>query len=165
MKFFIDGTSISIDILTAQRQLERIENEVDLKGRSPTMALLKAIGGWLEELGVQASLSACWAFWWSVAEITYRAGKQSEPMAELAYWFGINPFTLTEMQQVELMSNLPRVQAQQTLHAGRFDKTDYEGVYQLVLLATGNEKFAQKAKADALERFVDARVGKGSSRG
>jgi hypothetical protein len=80
-------------------------------------------------------------------------------MAQIAYWYKIDPYQLNVMQRHGLLANLPKVQAQQRIADGNFESTNYENLYDLVLLATGNEKKARKARAAALERYVDQQTG------
>lgn len=55
-------------------------------------------------------------------------------------------------------ANLPRVQAQDTLHAGRCDWRDYRQIYALHMAAYGDRQLAAKARAKALELFVDSEM-------
>lgn len=62
---------------------------------------------------------------------------------------------MTRQQQIGLLANLPRVQAQQAIQRGEYDPADYERVYALFLAAYGDEQLAQRAKSNALECYVE----------
>lgn len=59
-------------------------------------------------------------------------------------------------QQLGLELNLPRVQAQQRLHDGKFDPDDWDGVYKLVMQAYDDRELAEKEQLAAMWRVVHA---------
>ena len=69
--------------------------------------------------------------------------------ADLMAWYGVSTFELTAEQRIGLLANLPRVKAQHRLNAGNFDATNPDAVESLVLLATGSEVEAQKARTES----------------
>lgn len=81
--------------------------------------------------------------------------ERAEQAADVAYWYGIDPFGLTLEQHAGLHANLPRVQAQARLAAGQFDPCDYEAMYHLTLLATGDEQAALAARARGIRAMMD----------
>lgn len=87
-----------------------------------------------------------------------RAKKKHELDADLAFWFHVNPSQLTPLEKIGYRANLERVKAQQRIHLGLYDEANYEGVYKLYLLAYGDERLAQRAKARALDAYVDQRI-------
>jgi hypothetical protein len=84
------------------------------------------------------------------------AKKKHELSAELAFWYGVDPYRLTAEQQIGLRANLPRMKAQDRIHRGDFDATDYRGVYELFLAAYDDEEVAQRAQSQAAENYVNA---------
>lgn len=80
--------------------------------------------------------------------------KKNEEVAELTYWYGIDASQLTEEKRLGLKLNLGRCQAQDRIFQGRFDPTDFEGVYELYKLAYDDEDAAQKAATEAAMRLV-----------
>jgi hypothetical protein len=160
MKFSIADQTLELNAIEAATTFERIESAVGLKTSKPTLALLDSLVDWLDSLGIKATRTAAWAVWWALYEHLDQIGKRTAIMADLAFWYGVDPFQLDEHSRTALWCNLPRVKAQQQLHDGKFDSTNYKQVYQLVLQATGDEQQARKAQADALERFVEASIAK-----
>ena len=75
--------------------------------------------------------------------------------AELAYWFHLDPRTLSPIEKQGYLANLERCKAQQTIHLGNFNPVDWNGVYDLYMYAFGDEALAQKAKSQALELHVE----------
>lgn len=132
---------------------------------SPTTEFL--IGASKElSLRLQADVTptAAYLCWRLVFDLLDRIRQKHTSLADIAFWYGIDPFKLTETRQLALIANLPRVQAQDTLHAGRYDSTDYRGVFSLVLLATNDIKQAEAAQAAALERYVDQSIARNTRR-
>ena len=78
--------------------------------------------------------------------------------AELAFWFGVNPFELTELQKIGMYANVNTCKAQQSIHLGHYDATDYRHVYALYLAAFDDEALASKARANSLEAYVDRHI-------
>lgn len=65
---------------------------------------------------------------------------------------------MTEAEKIGLLANLERCQAQERIHLGLIDWTDYQGVYDLFLMAYGDEAKARRAQSIALERHVDSKI-------
>jgi hypothetical protein len=158
----IDRSQFEISIFDAQTAMERCEREagMDPKATVPTIELLRSVAAWAKrQFCVQLTLTAAWQLWWAVCELLDKARKAQQRIADVGAWCHIDGTRLAEYQLYGLLANVPRIQAQQRLHAGQFDAMDYEGVYQLVLLATGDEQQARSARTLALERYVDSRCG------
>lgn len=163
MKLLIEQTEIELDLLATEREFLELERHVKTEKGKPTPGLLDAVCAWLNDrFSVEATRTVAWCVWWSVYERIDHIRKRATQDAEIAFWFHINPATLTTEEKIGLLSNLPRVQAQSTLHEANFSGSDYEYVYHLTLLATGDEAQAAKARSIALERYVDSQLAKGS---
>ena len=145
---------IRLDPIETLQTFQRLEIESRIKDRTPNVALLESIAAWLSLFRVDATPTQAWCVWVLVWEYVERVGQREAASADIAFWYGINPFGLKPVQRLSLWANLGRVQAQHQLTSGRFDPCDYKAVYKLVLLATGDETLAQKAKADAAEAFM-----------
>jgi hypothetical protein len=140
-----------------------LETKADLKfenGRVRcTATFLKMLRTNLEEMfGFTLTLTETWSIWRIVLDAGEGLRAGAAELADLAFWYGMDPWKLTPTQRIALYNNLPRVKAQNTLESGNFSATDYRGVYNLVLLATGDEKAASKARADAMERYVNLKT-------
>ncbi len=160
MHLTIDGKRHKIGLFDAQRAMEQCELSVRLRGTSPTLELLQAVQQWAQSyLSVRLTLTGSWVLWWAVCEICDRTRKRSERIAEIGHWLHVDASRLPEDAQFGLASNVPRIKAQHKINSGQFDPTDYNTVYALVLLATGDENQARKAQADAAERYVDSKIG------
>ncbi len=155
----INGQTIELDLTATQDAFTAIEDKCEVTGSRPNTLLLDTVSAWLSERGVHGcTRSAAWQVWWAVYERIDHIRKATQLNAEIAYWFHVDPFGMTDEQRLGLIANLPRVKAQSALADGKFNGTDYNYVYHLTLLATGDEKQARRAKADALERYVDAKM-------
>ena len=161
IKFAIGESLIELDLRDAERAFVSIETKCGVRGCKPTEALLDELAKWLFSVAgsVVCTRTAAWQVWWAVYERIEQLRRDAELNADLSYWYHVDAFSLTAEQRLGLLFNLPRVKAQGRLAAGNFDSTDYRAIYNLTLLATGDEAQAERAKADALERFVDAKMG------
>ncbi len=122
----------------------------------PTVPFLQSVAKWLESQGVAGcTLSAAWQFWVGMSDYAEACRKSNEPHAELAYWFNVDPFRLTEEQQVGMRENLHRMQCQETIQKGDYSATDYTAVYNLFLAAYGDEDLARKMQTKAAEMYVE----------
>ena len=83
--------------------------------------------------------------------------KLTERDAEIAFWFHVNPKDLTPAERIGYLANLERCKAQQVIHLGKYNPSDYRGVYQLYLLAFGDEDVARRAQVRAAELLVEQR--------
>jgi len=50
------------------------------------------------------------------------------------------------------------MQAQQLIHLGQLDPTDYQGAYAIYLDAFGDEALARKAQSAAAKNFADMKI-------
>lgn len=153
----IDNQPLTLDLLVADRQFRRLRGDCT---EQDWFAFLDSASRWLESLGVAGvTRSIAWQVWWVVYERIEQLRVRSELEAEIAFWFHVDPSKLSAEQKVGMIANLDRCKAQQRLNIGNFDGADWETVYRLVLMATGDRAQAEKAKGDAMERYVDAKMG------
>lgn len=161
LELSIGNQLIEIDPIEAHTKFGELEKQAETNGTHPNAKLLDLVAGWLEGFGVESpTRTAAWSVWWLVYEAIEIIRKQTTRDAELAFWYGINPFELDGRQRVGLMANIDRVKAQKTLHDGRYRSTDYEFIYHATLLATGDQQAANAARSEALERYVDSKTKK-----
>ena len=159
ISFSFGTKSIELELLQAESQLRRIEAAAG--GRKTTVRLLDAIAGWLADMGlVGCTRSAAWQFLWAVYGRIERLRDLHATNADIAFWFGVDPFRLGEDERAGLLFNMGRVHAQSILHHGNYSATDYENIHRLTLLATGDEEQARQARATALDAYVDAKIAK-----
>lgn len=148
----------SIDSIERKHNLPKNEhNHV-----SPTIEFLKAVATELSHWG-KVSLSEAWQVWIAIHQYRSERQKQESESAELAFWYGINPYGLTEQRRAGLVLNLPRVKAQQQLESGNFDALNYEAVYDLTKLATGDEEQALAARAESLKLLIAHKAKRGNA--
>lgn len=155
-----------IDLTDAVDLCDRLHKKHRLKTRDnrtvPTLAFLRDLAEAIRkklDVPEPPTHAAAWQFWIATYREYDAAAERHQTNAELTYWYKINAFALDEPQRAALAANLDRVKAQDTLHNGNFDPTDYQSMYSLVLRATGDEQQAVRARADAIERYMD-KVGK-----
>lgn len=67
---------------------------------------------------------------------------------------------MSKEERIGYLANLDRCKAQQTLHNRNFEPTDMPQVYDLYLLATGDEDIARRAQAKSAELLVEQRCAK-----
>lgn len=144
----------------AKHKLTHVDGKVQ-----PTGKFLATLAAELSKaLGVPTLPKyAAWQVWITAFALYEQLATKHATDAELAFWYKINPFTLTDEQKLALSANLARVKAQDRMHRGDYDPGDYKGVYNLVLLATGDETQAVQARANAMEVY-EARATRTKSR-
>lgn len=158
----IAGQQVDINLVEATEAMVKCEQSAKLKTTTPSVELLTLVSAWVKQrFGLAISASAAWQFWWAICEVVERQRKACEELADIGAWMNIDASRLPEEKLVGLRANLPRIRAQQALQQGQFDPTDYEGVYNLVKLATGDEAQAREARMRSMERYVDARCSGG----
>ncbi|MEM6693005.1 MAG: hypothetical protein AAF664_26485 [Planctomycetota bacterium] len=128
--------------LESRHRLKSVDQEI-----RPTAEFLREVA---KENDSGSSTSAYIA-WIKDHQAIRRHATESEIQADVTFWYGINAFELSEDQLTALWANLPRVKAQKTLMEGHFNPKDYNGVFDLVMLATGDEREALKARAKSME--------------
>lgn len=148
------------DTIDAAEQLYEIERATNAglpeDADRETLAFFRAVAGWIEETYCfPCSITGAFMVWRFVTGRVQGQRRKTERFAELAFWFKVNPFALTDSQRVGLWSNLNSLKAQEILHNGNFDATDYKAVYDLYMAAYDDEERAQKAKTKAAEVYVD----------
>jgi hypothetical protein len=71
----------------------------------------------------------------------------------LSYWYGFDVSSLSKSKQAGLLANLPKLQAQETIHRGNYDSLDYEQVHKL-FAAAYDERTADTARLKSLKLLV-----------
>lgn len=158
MQFTCTATKQQFDAFAIIKQIDEIEQKHRLQVKD---GRVEPNEGFLHELAItfQVSKTVAFALWVGVSKVVDQLRKRHRELAEIAYWYKIDPYGLTPEQKFGLLANLPVVQAQQRLADGNFESTDYKYIHDLVLLATGSKEKARKARATALERYVDQQTG------
>lgn len=156
--FTQSGSEKEIDFEYALKKIEQIEAKHKLQvidGR------FIATIGFVQDIAKTFGLTSTAAFflWTSCYSISERLRIIHADMAKVAYWYKIDPYQLSQQRRHGLLMNLPVVQAQQRVADGNFEATNYEHIYELVKLATGDEAKARKARTASLERYVDQQTG------
>ena len=82
--------------------------------------------------------------------------KKHAGFADLAAWYGINPYAISGEQRAGLSANLPRVKAQRQLFEGRLEGYDEHSIYDLMMIAYDNPQAAQAAQTAFLQKKVEA---------
>ena len=157
---------VPLDVLETERlcrDLERIHEIKAVRERvRPTAAYFQHLASKLREKGLKGCTpTGAFNVWKAVFDTIARFRKQHDQASEIAFWYHLDPWELDEEKRLGLMVNLPRVQAQETLHRGDYDPIDHAYIYDLVLLATGDKHRALKARSAAMERYVEMKTRKG----
>lgn len=149
----------TIRAISVQQRLARLPGEKTDSGKyliRPTVQFIKDLATMLSERwGKPVTPTQAWQVWIAAAVIETRADERGREDAELAFWYGVNPFSLSERQRETLYFNLPRIKAQHQLSNQHYDPTDYHGVYDLVMMAYDDEAMALEARSDAIQRATD----------
>lgn len=154
---FGKGRKLDCQVATTIGKIEREHRLEVANGRLvPTVAFMRALASRLAELWrAPVTITEAWQIWIFKHAAIGTIYERFLPHAEIAHWYGINPFRLGEDQRLVLKSMLPVVQAQKALAEQRFDPTDYQAVYSLTLLATGDEQAALEARRVAMRALVE----------
>lgn len=138
--------------------IREIESRHSLPVRNGLVHPTRAFLGELAT-AIGSTVTGAYQAWVVVAELVDRVAEAERESAEIAFWYGVNPFNLSARGRLGLVANLDRMKAQGRLHEGNFDPSDWDGVYDLVLLATGNRSLAAKARGDAIEHYIASKRG------
>lgn len=162
MQATIDLENVDLHSLTSD--LHKVEDAHRVREKSgrimPNPRFLLAVAEKLSENGITVETpSEAWQAWKILFNRMDAVRKQLAQDAALAFWYGINPFELSKEQRTGLLANLDTMKAQDTLHGGNFNPADPERVYNLVLVATGDERLAVRARGDAMENLIAQRSG------
>lgn len=158
----VNGKKFEITMFEAQEALERCELSagISAKSTSPTVELLELVSTWASKrFSVQFTVTAAWQLWWAICESIESTRKSNTRIADVGAWLHIDATRLTDDELFGLSVNLPRIKAQHQLQSGQFDPLKFDAIYELTLLATGNESEAREARIAAMERYVDSRCG------
>jgi hypothetical protein len=170
MIFRTGKQELEIDLIEADTVLGGLTSKlVAVKGMvQPTPEFLRKFADWVKlkcNAKVAITLAEAWQIWKVVVDKTNAAQKEQATNADIAYWFKVNPTTLTESEKLGLIANLPRVQAQDRIQRGDFSATDFKGIYQLYLLAYGDEDLAQKKQTEAAKAYLEQESKRGKNYG
>lgn len=165
MLIVLGQSSISIDTCDALMLCRRLEQAAGARitggFMSPSKKLLEMLATALATLGLAGcTIDSAWLFWKRVNIEAESQREANQHNADIAHWYGVNPFALGESERLALLANLPRIRAQDAIKRGSFDPMDRDGVYDLFMLAYADETLARKAQADAAELFVEQEMRK-----
>jgi hypothetical protein len=145
------GRSKSAQFVEWLNVIDRIESKHPLVGRAGFVsATTPFLSDLRDALGV-TSVTQAWAIWKAATDWRNKVQERYADDADLAFWYSVDPFSITPEQRAGLLANLPRCKAQKRINEGNFDIKDPEAVYELFLVATGDESQALKARGDAIE--------------
>lgn len=161
----LNGTSIEIPLVSVTREVFRLADNLPVRNNRirPTLPFLRAIAKRLKREGLECDSTAAWQFWQLIVESADAAAQESQLDAEIAWAYHIDPTSLPELVKLGLERNIERNRAKQRLANGDYSPTDYEGIYHLVLLATGDEAQAERRKTEAFKRFVEQQTKRGAT--
>jgi hypothetical protein len=127
------------------------------KGRvHPDLHGLRKIGLLCQgEWGIrEVPVSVAYQVWHAVLAIGDRLAERFRLHADVAEFFGVDSWRMADAELIGAAASLPRMRAYRTLVEGKFDPTDYQAVYDLVMQATGDEQQALAARADAMRALI-----------
>lgn len=158
-----ESQTIEVSMLEMARKITKFASNLPVRNANmrPTMPFLKQVAELLESKGLKCDTTAAWQFWQLITEAIDAYSQAMEIESEIAWAYHIDPTQLPEETKLGLESNIVRNRAKQRLATGDYSPTDYEGVYHLALLATGDDDYAQTLKTEAFKRFVDSQAKRG----
>ncbi|XZE18818.1 hypothetical protein SH449x_004123 [Pirellulaceae bacterium SH449] len=151
MKLHIDDNEIKLDVLKAEETRDKLRTLM-LKGQW-LLFDPQTLSTFAKSVGVQ-TVSEAWQVWTFLDAWLDQIAQRNRIRADIAYWFGINAFELSDEQIIALRENLPRVRAQKTIEDGKYDPTDFERVYQLFLQAFDDENLARKRQTESFKLYL-----------
>ena len=154
----LESTTLTISLVRLSREMDKLSADLPRYNNRivPTIEFLQEVVKWMKKQGLSdATPTAAWHLWKVVQETSSRARVSEEPSAEVAYWYGIDPYTISESTQLGLLENLPKMIAQERIYNGNYSPSDPRGVYALFMAAFDDENVARKAQLDAAKALVD----------
>lgn len=153
-------TELKISLVVLAREVLKLAEKLPNKNGmvTATTEFLSAIQKRMEVLGLSIDPSMAWQLWRFVCCSVDRQFDAYQIDAEIAWYYKINPETLSETAKLGLERNIARMNAQQTILEGKVDPADHKTIYDLYMTAFGDEELAQKAKTKAFARMVDKRT-------
>lgn len=160
MQFSLNSDSATLSPIDASEALRSHETASGLKITngtiSPSVAFLHRVAAYLRSIGlVDATPSSAWQFWYAIGIHYQQSKEKTSELSKIAFWYKLDPFELSETQQVGLLANLDRMQCQDRIHRGDFDPMDYKGVYDLFKTAFDDEDLARRKQTEAFKLYVE----------
>ncbi len=144
---------IAILNLHGKHELKR----VDGKAR-PTLEMLEDIVKIAaKSTRKRVTFAQAWQLWRCCLAIQLVAYETGDTRSEVAFWYGVDTFKMSDREVATLKTNLQRVKAQKQIADGNYNPTDYQLVYSLFLVAYGDEDRALKARAQSIEALMERR--------
>lgn len=143
-------------ILNKQTRLRRLDDRM-----IANVSFLQEIADWMAKNGYEIhTISAAWQLWRAINNVTSGATDKQQYNADIAFWYGVNPESLSEVEKLGYLANLERQIARRKITDGKYNSADHKQVYALYKLAYGDEELAQKAATEAAKQLVDQRTKK-----
>ncbi|MEL7263553.1 MAG: hypothetical protein AAFN70_14665 [Planctomycetota bacterium] len=124
--------------LISHHRLDRINRAL-----VPTIDFLRDLAA---AFGV-ATATEAWQLWILTNRYLSSLQDQRDINAELSFWYGFDVSQVPSDRRDELYANLSIVQAQERIHRGDIPRDNPSAIFDLVMLATGDETAALKARA------------------
>lgn len=142
------------------QEIDKIENESGLDSKtdsvSPTILFLQSVAVVLsEKWDCVVTVSMAWQVWSAGHHYRSVLQKKHSEMADVAFWYGVDPYKMHPNKVAGLVLNLGRVKCQKRLEENNFDPYDYQGAYDLVMNAYGDEDMALEARSNSLKMLIN----------
>lgn len=132
---------------------------IDFEGQkivTPTKQFLESLAELLQGAwGKAVDATQAYQVWLLCLSFAMKTREKFAAVGDIAHWFHLDATRMPEEMVLGLLTNLPRVKAQEQLNSGDFDPTAHESVYQLVMLATGDETQALRARSDSMRALIE----------
>lgn len=160
MKFQLDGGVIDADLSELQRLLSSVTplSRAVLNTIVSDRSFLDKVAEALRIKYLPQSRitpSEAWQIWKAVDEAATIYQAETRDHAELAFWFHINPYQVSERQRVGLLANLGMLKAQDRINRGDYDAMDPKQVYQLFMFAYEDKELAQRRATESAKLAIE----------
>lgn len=159
---------LELDLVVTYKVIQECEEKHSLTAINskikPSVAFLKTLAselGKVLDLQFKLTPAIAWQVWLAVYSARESQAKRFEAECDIAFWYSINPFELSDEQKLAMLANIGRVKAQQRINDGNINAKTAEDAYNLMLLATGSEMVARRFRGDWIESHTEANTPKG----
>lgn len=149
---------ISVELF---RRLERIDRDLGKvvdEIRKPTIEMLRAMVAILgDEFGRPFTATEAYQVWVAVFRLQWQWAQKHQTAIEVSFTYGIDATKLSDSEIVAYHARIPQMNARKRIQEGRYNPSDFEGVFNLYMIAFNDEELALKARANAIRANMNSK--------